>query len=99
MADIILKNAKGTPQLYSGVTKINVPTSDGGIATYSEGGGIEEVTELPEATAENVGKIYKLSNKISSLGEITEIRVPQALLEEWKTATNWSAYADKMVGV
>jgi len=28
-----------------------------------------------------------------------EIRVPAALAEEWKAATNWPAYADKIVGV
>lgn len=30
---------------------------------------------------------------------LTTIKVPSALLEEWKTATNWSEYADKIVGV
>ena len=28
-----------------------------------------------------------------------EIRVPAALAEEWKAATNWSTYADYIVGV
>lgn len=28
-----------------------------------------------------------------------EIRVPAALVDEWKAATNWSTYADKIVGV
>ena len=76
MADIILKNANGTPQLYSGVKKINVPTSDGGVATYSEGsggGGIEEVTELPQATAENVGKIVKYQGQYYEYREIIDI--------------------------
>ena len=27
------------------------------------------------------------------------IKVPSALLDEWKAATNWSVYADKIVGV
>ena len=27
------------------------------------------------------------------------IKVPSALLDEWKAATNWSTYADKIVGV
>lgn len=28
-----------------------------------------------------------------------EIRVPAALVDEWKAATNWATYADKIVGV
>jgi hypothetical protein len=28
-----------------------------------------------------------------------EIRVPVALVDEWKTTTNWSTHADKIVGV
>jgi hypothetical protein len=28
-----------------------------------------------------------------------EFRVPAALVDEWKAATNWSTYADKIVGV
>ena len=27
------------------------------------------------------------------------IKVPSALLDEWKAATNWTAYADKIMGV
>jgi hypothetical protein len=29
---------------------------------------------------------------------LTEIRVPMALVDEWKAATNWSTYADYIVG-
>lgn len=36
MADIILKNEKGEPQEYIGVTKITIPTIDGGSATFTE---------------------------------------------------------------
>jgi hypothetical protein len=35
-------------------------------------------------------------NKISS---DCEIRVPMALVDEWKAATNWSTYASNIVGV
>lgn len=73
MADIILKNANGTPQAYNGVTKIKVPTADGGTATFSEGsggGGIEEVTELPVASAENVGKIYRYEGQLYECKEV-----------------------------
>lgn len=76
MADIVLKNANGTPVVYNGVTKIKVPTSDGGTTIYTEGasgGGIEEVTELPEATAENVGKIYKYQGELYECKEYKEL--------------------------
>lgn len=39
MADIILKNANGEPIEYTGVSKIKVPTTDGGTAIFSEGSG------------------------------------------------------------
>ena len=67
MADIILKNSNGTPIVYNGINKINVPSADGGMVTFSEGSGgttIEEVDVLQEAKAEDVGKVVKLiSNK------------------------------------
>lgn len=56
-----------------------------------------------------VASYYDFSNhsEIPTLGGITfnnmpsdcEIRVPAALLDEWKAATNWSNYASKIVGV
>lgn len=39
------------------------------------------------------------TNAFSSIAADCEIRVPAALVEEWKAATNWSAYADYIVGV
>lgn len=35
----------------------------------------------------------------TNIPEDCEIRVPAALAEEWKVATNWSTYADYIVGV
>lgn len=48
MADIILKNANGEPIEYTGVSKIKVPTTDGGTAIFSEGtsGGGEQERSL-----------------------------------------------------
>ena len=39
------------------------------------------------------------SNAFSNLPADCEIRVPAALVDDWKAATNWSTYADKIVGV
>lgn len=39
------------------------------------------------------------TNAFSGIAEDCEIRVPSALVEEWKGATNWASYADRIVGV
>jgi hypothetical protein len=39
------------------------------------------------------------TNAFSNIPSDCEIRVPMALVDEWKAATNWSTYADKIVGV
>lgn len=39
------------------------------------------------------------TNAFSNIPADCEIRVPAALVDEWKAATNWSTYADKIVGV
>ena len=39
------------------------------------------------------------TNAFSSLPTTCEIRVPEALAEEWKVAANWSTYASRIVGV
>ena len=42
-----------------------------------------------------------LSNKnaFASIPATCEIRVPLSLVDEWKAATNWSTYANQIVGV
>jgi len=42
-----------------------------------------------------------LSNKnaFTNIPADCEIRVPAALLDEWKAATNWATYANQIVGV
>lgn len=39
------------------------------------------------------------TNAFSNIPSDCEIRVPASLVDEWKAATNWSTYADKIVGV
>ena len=38
-------------------------------------------------------------NAFSAIPSTCEIRVPMALVDEWKAATNWSNHASKIVGV
>ena len=46
-------------------------------------------------------KIPKLSNTnvFTGIAADCQIRVPAALVDAWKAATNWSTYADHIVGV
>ena len=39
------------------------------------------------------------ANAFNGIPADCKIRVPAALLDEWKAATNWATYADKIVGV
>lgn len=39
------------------------------------------------------------TNAFNNIPSDCKIKVPASLLEEWKAATNWSTYADKIVGV
>ena len=39
------------------------------------------------------------TNAFSNIPSDCVIKVPSSLLEEWKSATNWSTFADKIVGV
>lgn len=43
--------------------------------------------------------VLKKSETFSQCASNFQIKVPQALLEEWKAAKNWSAYADKIVAI
>ena len=39
------------------------------------------------------------TNAFSGISSDCEIRVPSALIDEWKAASNWATYADYIVGV
>ena len=39
------------------------------------------------------------TNAFNNISDDCEIRVPAALADEWKAATNWATYANKIVGV
>lgn len=43
--------------------------------------------------------ILQYSSAFSQCASSLQIKVPQALLDEWKAAENWSAYADKIVAI
>ena len=39
------------------------------------------------------------TNAFNNIPSDCQIRVPEALVDAWKAATNWSTYADHIVGV
>ena len=39
------------------------------------------------------------TNAFTGIAADCKIRVPAALVDEWKAATNWATYANKIVGV
>ena len=50
-------------------------------------------------TALSVIPALSNTNAFTGIATDCEIRVPSALVDEWKAATNWATYADKIVGV
>lgn len=74
----------------------NVITCKGNINfLYGEG----SLTSVRVLDFSNNTIVPILQSKFGDTDYLQEIKVPSALLEEWKTATNWSEYADKIVGV
>ena len=72
----------------SGVTSIGSQAFYGcsGVAYYD----FTKHTAVPTMAA---------TNAFNNISADCEIRVPASLVDEWKAATNWSTYADKIVGV
>ena len=59
MADVILKNAEGIPQTYTGVEEVLLDTPDGGKAAFVlDGGGITEIPEYVIQTGDTVSELY-----------------------------------------
>ena len=109
--NIVYRNAMKKIELGEGATSIGISAFNNcyGLAsiTISEG-----VTSIGASAFNNCYgiKFYDFSNHtavptlsatspFSSIAADCEIRVPAALVDEWKAATNWSTYADYIVGV
>lgn len=70
MADILIKDNNGILKAYKGIKQVEFPTTDGGIATYTEGNGgsgscVIEVTEFPTENVQDE-TIYKTTYRTSS---------------------------------
>ena len=79
-----------------GLTSVTIPDSVISIGAYAFSNcnkltvDFSACTDIPTLESSDV-----FSNTSSRL----VIKVPSALVDEWKAATNWSTYADKIVGV
>ncbi len=80
--------------VYSGVTEITIPASVTSIGDYAfdQNADLYTVTCLA-ATPPTLGK------NVFSLATGSVIKVPAASVAAYKAATNWSSYADYIVGV
>lgn len=76
---------------------ITIPAGVTYIGMYAFYGctGLTEIDFSTHTTVPTINAMDVFSNTSASL----VIKVPSALLDEWKAATNWSTYADKIMGV
>ena len=83
-------------QCYS-LTNIVIPSSVTSIAGIS----FEQCYSLLEYDFSTFTSVPTLSNTnaFTDINGICKMKIPSALIDEWKTATNWATYADYMVAV
>ena len=81
----------------TGLTSITIPDSVTSIEYYAFRG-CTNLTEIDFSTHNAVPTLADTSAFDYTSASLV-IKVPSALLDEWKAATNWSTYADKIVGV
>ena len=81
----------------TGLTSVTIGNSVTSIGIYTFYGctGLTEIDFSTHTTVPTLISTNAFSNTSASL----VIKVPSALLDEWKAATNWSTYADKIVEV
>ena len=78
----------------TGLTSVTIGNSVTSISNAAFGD-CTNLTEIDFSTHNALADTSAFDNTSASL----VIKVPSALLDEWKAATNWSTYADKIVGV
>ena len=81
----------------TGLTSITIPSSVTSVE-YSMFGDCTNLTEIDFSTHNAVPTLADTSAFDDTSASLV-IKVPSALVDEWKAATNWATYADKIVGV
>ena len=85
---------------FSGCTGLTSVTIGNGVTSIDDGA-FEDCTNLTEIDFSTHTTVPTLisTNAFSNTSASLVIKVPSALVDEWKAATNWATYADKIVGV
>lgn len=81
----------------TGLTSVTIPDSVTSIAGWAFGG-CTSLTEVNLSACTDIPTL-EYSDVFYDTSDSLVIKVPSALLDEWKAATNWATYADKIVGV
>ena len=86
-------------QTFSGCTSLKTVSVP--VAKSIASAAFKNCTSLEWVDFSGCTEVATLSNTnaFSTVPTTCEIRVPAALLEEWKAAANWSTYASQIVGV
>ena len=81
----------------AGLTRVTIGSSVKRIGSYAfyNCTSLIEIDFSTHTTVPTLNSIDAFNNTSNSL----VIKVPLALVDEWKAATNWSTYADKIMGV
>ena len=90
ISNLIFLNCTGLTSITIG----NSVTNIGQMAFYD----CISLTEIDFSTHTTVPTLYSTDAFENTPANLT-IKVPSALVDEWKAATNWVAYADKIMGV
>ena len=95
----------------NGVTSIGDSAFYGctGLTSVTIGNGVTSIGDSAFRDCTNLTEIdFSTHNAVPTLADTSAfdntsaslvIKVPSALVDEWKAATNWATYADKIVGV
>ena len=81
----------------TGLTSITIPDSVTSIGS-SAFSSCTNLTEIDFSTHNAVPTLADTTVFYNTSASLV-IKVPSALVDEWKAATNWATYADKIVGV
>ena len=87
----------GTFKDCRGLTNVTIGNGVTSIDSYAFNGctGLTEIDFSTHTTVPTLTSTNAFSNTSASL----VIKVPSALVDEWKAATNWATYSDKIMGV
>lgn len=88
-----LKSVKITFDAGAGIGK--QAFTESGITTFD----FSDSTSIPTLSGTNAFQFIDEVSTTTSSGAGITIKVPAALATDWKAAANWSAYADRIVGV